>query len=121
MKQLSVSKIVGVAFAVCIATAIASPAQTLTTLHNFTGTEGASPYYSPLVPGRDGNYYGTTFLGGTNQGGTVYKMTPGGTVTGLYNFCSQQYCTDGSSPYSGLTMGNDGNFYGPLRWRATPV
>ncbi len=40
-------------------------------------------------------------------------MTPSGTVTTFYNFCSQlPDCTDGSGPFAGLTLGNDGNFYG---------
>ena len=91
-----------------------TPAGTLTTLHNFTGPEGNGPYYAPLVLGHDGNYYGTTYLGGANSSGNVFKMTPTGNVTNLYSFCSQQppYCTDGSVPYAGLTLGNDGNFYG---------
>jgi uncharacterized repeat protein (TIGR03803 family) len=120
MRKLNVSTLLLVAITLFVASAIPSSAQTLTTLHNFTGPEGWGPYYSPLVLGRDGNYYGTTLLGGANNGGNVFKMTPSGNVTNLYNFCSQQFCTDGSGPYAGLTLGNDGNFYGTTTLGGAP-
>jgi uncharacterized repeat protein (TIGR03803 family) len=44
-------------------------------------------------------------------GGTVFKMTPGGTLTTLYPFCSLANCADGSEPFS-LLQATDGNFYG---------
>ena len=40
--------------------------------------------------------------------GTVYKITPAGALTVLYNFD----VTHGALPYGGLTLGTDGNFYG---------
>jgi uncharacterized protein (TIGR03437 family) len=107
-----------------------TPSGTLTTLYSFcsqgeyTGcTDGQGPA-APLVQGRDGNLYGTTTIGGTNVGdgcdqlyaegcGTVFKITPSGTLTTLYNFCVQQpYCTDGIIPVAGLVQATDGNFYG---------
>ena len=100
------------------ATAIASPAQVLTTLVNFNGTNGGGSS-APLVQGTDGNLYGTTAIGGAGKNctnfqgcGTIFKMTPGGTLTTLYNFCSQPNCTDGSDPGAALVQGRDGNFYG---------
>jgi uncharacterized repeat protein (TIGR03803 family) len=39
-------------------------------------------------------------------------MTPAGIVTTLYSFCSLTNCADGSGPYGGLVLANDGNFYG---------
>ena len=85
---------------------------TLTTLHDFDYTdEGASPS-GTLVQASDGNFYGTTYTGGTSNAGTVFKMTPSGTLTTLYNFCSQAGCADGSVPYAGLVQASDGNFYG---------
>jgi uncharacterized repeat protein (TIGR03803 family) len=103
--------------ALWLATAIASPAQTFTTLVSFDGTDGANPN-AGLVQGRDGSYYGITTNGGTNRSvcvndcGTVFKITPTGTLTSLYSFCAQTRCPDGDTPYAGLVQGTDGNFYG---------
>jgi uncharacterized repeat protein (TIGR03803 family) len=89
---------------------------TLTTLHRFQGTDGTAPY-AGLVQGADGNFYGTTLYGGANRCpigeadtgcGTVFKITPSGTLTTLYNFDA----TDGEDPVAGLVQGTDGNFYG---------
>jgi uncharacterized repeat protein (TIGR03803 family) len=88
------------------------PAQTFTTLVNFNGTNGANPYFMSLVQGTDGNLYGTTESGGGNGEGTVFKVTPTGTLTTLYSFCAKTKCTDGSVPFGGLVLGTDGNFYG---------
>ncbi len=94
----------------CVITAIASPAQ-FTTVHSFDGTDGSTPY-GALVQGIAGNLYGTTEAGGANGAGTVFKMTTGGTVTTIYNFCSLASCTDGANPNAGLVQDTDGNFYG---------
>jgi uncharacterized repeat protein (TIGR03803 family) len=96
---------------VCAATAIASPAQTLTTLVTFDGTNGAGPY-GALLQATDGNLYGTTAGGGANGAGTVFKITPSGTLKMLYSFCAQGGCTDGEGPEGLLVQATDGNFYG---------
>jgi uncharacterized repeat protein (TIGR03803 family) len=44
--------------------------------------------------------------------GTVFQITPAGTLTTLYSFCSQPNCTDGAAPFAGLIQATDGNFYG---------
>jgi len=98
-------------FLLSAATAIALPAQTFTTLHSFDSTDGAY-LYAGLVQGTDGNFYGTTYGGGANGDGTVFQITPGGTLTTLYSFCSQSGCTDGENPQAALVQGIDGNFYG---------
>ena len=92
-------------------TATLSSAQTFKKLVDFTGSNGANSL-AALVQGRDGNFYGTTGQGGENNEGAVFKMTPSGTITTIYNFCSATGCTDGSAPNAGLVLGNDGNFYG---------
>jgi uncharacterized repeat protein (TIGR03803 family) len=96
----------------CATMAIALQAQTFTTLVNFDGTNGDGPAYMSLVQGTDGNLYGTTEYGGANGYGTVFKVTPTGTLTTLYSFCVQTNCTDGAYPYPGLVLGTDGQFYG---------
>ncbi len=55
--------------------------------------------------------YGTTLRGGTNNYGTVFKLTPSGKRTTLYSFCLKSGCTDGSSPYAALIQATDGNLY----------
>jgi len=66
-----------------------------------------------LVQGFDGNFYGTTSESGiANKFGTVFKITPGGTLTTLHSFHSETRCLNGSTPYAGLILGTDGNFYG---------
>ncbi len=105
-----------VALILYVTTAIGSPAQTFNKLVDFFGTNGANPEYVSLVQGADGGLYGTTTLGGTNPAsfvGTIFKMTPGGTLTTLYSFCSQGFpCPDGDQPVAGLVLATDGNFYG---------
>ena len=83
----------------------------LTTLHSFCSTNGcADGEYSYAMPvqGADGNFYGTTYLGGSKGDGTVFKMSPSGSLTTLHNFGG----ADGSQPLAGLAAGSDGNFYG---------
>ncbi|MBS0421033.1 MAG: hypothetical protein JSR66_25210 [Proteobacteria bacterium] len=81
-----------------------------TVLHTFNRStgDGASP--SGLILGSDGNFYGTTIAGGANDRGTVFKMTPDGSVTVLYSF--RGYPSDASYADSGLVQANDGSFYG---------
>jgi uncharacterized repeat protein (TIGR03803 family) len=68
--------------------------------------------YSGLAQDAEGNFYGTTWQGGTNKTGAVYEFTTTGTLTVLYNFCSQQNCTDGDDPYAPLVQASNGDFYG---------
>jgi uncharacterized repeat protein (TIGR03803 family) len=84
----------------------------LATLHSFTGSEGAKPV--GLLQGSDGNFYGTTELGGaagTNDEGkgTIFKMLADGTITALHSFAGDD---DGGWPEAGLVQGPDGTLYG---------
>ena len=91
--------IVNAVFVLCATTAVASPAQTFTTLQRFAIHDGAFPY-AGLVQASNGDLYGTTEYGGAYGCGTVFKITPSGTLTTLYSFCSQSGCTDGDFPYA---------------------
>ncbi len=111
MNKLNFVKGACAVLALCAATAITLQAQTFGVLHSFDGTDGANPM-SALIQGTDGNLYGTTNGGGASGYGTVFKISPAGTLTTLYNFCSQSGCTDGVYPAAGLIQASDGNFYG---------
>ncbi|HXR17713.1 MAG TPA: choice-of-anchor tandem repeat GloVer-containing protein [Terriglobales bacterium] len=87
-------------------------AQTFTSLVSFNGSNGAYPESMSLVQGTDGNLYGTAPSGGAHSGGTVFKVTPTGTLTTLYSFCAQTNCTDGEEPLAGLVLATNGTFYG---------
>jgi uncharacterized repeat protein (TIGR03803 family) len=99
----------GVALLVLAAHAAGS-AQTYGLLFSFDGANGAFPW-SSVIQGADGNLYGTT-TGSGYSSGTVYKITPSGTLTTIYEFCSLANCADGSYPEALLVLGTDGNFYG---------
>jgi uncharacterized repeat protein (TIGR03803 family) len=99
-------------FLLCALIPVAGRAQTVTTLANLKGSNGANPLFGTLLQGPDGNLYGTTSAGGAHAQGTVFKMTPTGTLVTVYNFCSKSNCADGSAPYAGLSLATDGNFYG---------
>jgi uncharacterized repeat protein (TIGR03803 family) len=85
----------------------------LSTLYSFSNTseQGCGPV-DGLVQAANGNFYGTAVGGGTANDGVIFKMTPTGTLTVLYNFCSADDCADGSEPNAGMILGTDGNFYG---------
>src|ERR1700691_3085308 len=122
MSKLSSGKTACAVALLGVATAIASPAQNFTTLVNFNYTKGANPYSMSLVQGTDGNLYGTTEGGGANGEGTVFKVTPTGTLTTLYSFCAKTNCTDGSVPFGGLCSAPTGTFTGrPRKAGSAPI
>jgi uncharacterized repeat protein (TIGR03803 family) len=86
----------------------------LTTLYTFCPSipciDGQGP--TGLMQASDGNFYGTTTVGGRFKEGTIFKVTPSGKFTVLYSFCSLANCTDGERPYFPPIQGIDGNFYG---------
>jgi len=93
----------------------------LTTLYTFCSqsdcADGSGPS-APLIQGTDGNFYGTTTFGGNTSGGTatgwgtIFQITPNGTLTTLYTFCSESGCADGGRSFAALVQVTDGNFYG---------
>lgn len=88
-------------------------------VHSFNGQDGENPE-GALVVGADGNFYGTTLQGGDGNRGTVFKITPSGTLTTLYSFpglgafnsAGQAVNTTGANPRAKLLLAADGNFYG---------
>jgi uncharacterized repeat protein (TIGR03803 family) len=98
-----------------------TPSGALTTLYSFCAQTGCADGEYPvagLVQATDGNFYGTTENGGANanvygtSAGTVFKITPSGTLTTVYNFCSESNCADGYTPVAGLVQATNGNLYG---------
>jgi len=97
---------------ITVCATLPAPAQTLTTLHSFTGQmDGASPQGLVAVD-RAGNVYGSAQYGGSHFGGTVFRASNRNgawTFTPLYSF---QRAQDGSDPWAGVTLGPDGALYG---------
>ncbi len=91
-----------------------SSAGSLTNLHNFTGggDGGHASFGGALVQGSDGLLYGTTYEGGAQNTGVVFKITSAGTLTPLHQFSGP----DGGGPEAGLLLASDGNFYGTTYW-----
>jgi uncharacterized repeat protein (TIGR03803 family) len=98
-----------------------SPKGTLTTLYSFCAqvgcTDGQSPF-AGLIQATDGNFYGTTASGGSSycyygqQGGTIFKITPGGRLTTLHSFCY----SEGRIPEAPLIQATDGKLYGAAKF-----
>ena len=79
-------------------------------LHSFQGPgkgDGGWPV-SGLVQANDGNFYGTTYGGGTVNDGTVFKLDNSGALTILYSFPG----AEGGAPAGNLIQGSDGDLYG---------
>ena len=93
----------------CATTAVALSAQTFTTLYSFDYTHGSYPL-AGLIQATNGDLYGTASGGGTNGLGTVFKITPRGTLTTLINFGPE--CCAGAFPYAGLIQAPSGDLYG---------
>jgi hypothetical protein len=107
-----------------LAAPVASAQSTFATIHEFTGTDGASPVGN-LVSDSAGNLYGVTTIGGQqnpatctltgsgNYCGTAFKLARSSSgqwqETVLYEF---QGGNDGGNPLGGLTIDASGNLYG---------
>jgi uncharacterized repeat protein (TIGR03803 family) len=99
-----------------------TPAGAETILHSFytycvqSSCTGGNEPSAPLIQATDGNFYGTTRYGGTSTlnnncplgCGTVFKITPSGSLTTLHNFS----LSDGGYPITPLMQDTNGTFYG---------
>ncbi|HLG99596.1 MAG TPA: choice-of-anchor tandem repeat GloVer-containing protein [Bryobacteraceae bacterium] len=87
-----------------------TPSGALTVLHSFVGTDGAFPA-AGVIQGSDGNLYGTTSGNAGGYGdvwGTIFKLSPSGTLTTLYSFANG----GGATPFNPMVEASDGNLYG---------
>jgi len=98
-------------FLLILATVAVASAQTYTVLYDL-GSQPGDPLnpnrQGSFAQARDGNLYSTSQAGGNTDNGTVFRLTPSGTMTVVYNFDD----THGAQPNGGLTLGTDGYLYG---------
>ena len=94
----------------------AAIAQSVTTIHTMTGTDG-SDALAGLVQASDGYFYGVTAVGGAHNLGVVFRVSASGQYFVVYSFTGG---SDGSNPVGPLTIGNDGNFYGTTEFGGDP-
>ena len=93
-----------------------TPDGQMSIFYNFCSQPGCADGMYPygdftLAP--DGNFYGATWYGGTNNRGVVFKLTPGGQMTPLYDFCPQiPGCPDGFGPEGAMLLDAQQNLYG---------
>src|SRR6202011_268725 len=79
-----------------------------TVLYSFAGSDGSHPR-AALIADPEGNLYGTTIDGGTGGQGTVFQLTPSGTLNVLYSVTGGG---DGALPFAGVIADAAGNLYG---------
>jgi len=89
---------------------------TLTVLRHFDYYNTGGYPDGSLIQATDGNFYGMASSGGSNLEGTIFKMTPSGTITVLKVLDKD---VTGGLTYGHLTEGKDGNFYGMTNWGGT--
>ena len=89
-----------------------SQAQSFSVLHNFAGGNSGAYPYDGLTMDSAGNFYGTTWQGGSNNQGMVFKLyqrNGSWIFAPIYSFRGGN---DGALPYAGVTIGPDGALYG---------
>lgn len=87
-----------------------TPSGAYSLLHSFGAAGDGDRPIGPLIQASDGNFYGVSVLGGTNDKGTVFRGTTDGAVTVLHSFGS--VAGDGEHPLGPLVYASDGNLYG---------
>ena len=93
------------------AVARVTPAGAVTTIAVLNGNDGVGAQsYARLIQASDGNLYGTTYVGGENGGGTVFRVTLAGVLTTIHSFGGSK--GEPLLPYSGVVQAADGFLYG---------
>jgi len=88
-----------------------TPAGVITTLYSFCSLTNCADGSQPVdgvIQASDGNFYGTTYRGGANNAGTIFKITAAGVLTTLHSFD----VTDGENIDSGIFQNTNGTLYG---------
>src|SRR5436309_7930773 len=97
-----------------VALCMPAPASAVAILHTFKGGKDGMMSIAAVTPDGEGNFYGTTRNGGSKrcdgQGcGAVFRLGADGSFTIVHAFKGD---SDGAHPYTPLTFGSDGAFYG---------
>jgi uncharacterized repeat protein (TIGR03803 family) len=93
-----------------------APDGSKTLLYSFlNGNDGGDPS-APLILDKAGNLYGVTLIGGADNNGVVYKLSPSGAETVLYTFTGG---ADGGIPDAALSRDDKGNLYGTTQHGGT--
>lgn len=103
---------VAMVLAVTTSTVPSLQAQTFTVLHTFSGFDGSGPDGTLAMDGA-GNLYGTTYFGGANDNGAIFKLTPSGEETVLFSGGAAGNST-GAFPVYGVIL-EKGNIFGLLQ------
>jgi uncharacterized repeat protein (TIGR03803 family) len=102
--------VLAVTFFISVSTAWSQ--ESLDVFHDFGGIGDGNRPFSGLISDSEGNLYGTTFMGGPANEGTVYMLSPtagGWKERVLHSFSGQ---LDGAAPFDNVVMDSDGNLYG---------
>ena len=116
MLRRHISIVLGLALTVASTVVTALAAGNYKILHRFgNGERGISPE-GGLIFDSSGNLYGTTFYGGTSDGGTIFELVSDGDGRWiqkvLHDFCSDTGCAKGEYPLGNLVFDASGNLYG---------
>lgn len=98
---------------------VACAAGSETVLHSFVLNTDAEHPMGGVIMDSSGSLYGTTYNGGTNGTGTVFKLSPGASAYSesiLHSFIGS---SDGANPDEGLVMDSSGNLYGTTYYGGT--
>lgn len=80
----------------------------LTILYRFQGSKDGGYPWGGLIQATDGNLYGTTLKGGSDDIGTIFRITTDGTYKQLYSFQESV----GKFPETSLMQHTNGVIYG---------
>jgi uncharacterized repeat protein (TIGR03803 family) len=109
--------VLAVTFFISVSTAWSQ--ESLDVFHDFGGIGDGNRPFSGLISDSEGNLYGTTFMGGPANEGTVYMLSPtagGWKERVLHSFSGQ---LDGAAPFDNVVMDSDGNLYGTTQHRGS--
>jgi uncharacterized repeat protein (TIGR03803 family) len=88
-------------------------------LHEFNIRDGADPFAGVIFDAA-GNLYGTTEGGGSQDSGTLFKLSPNADGSWTESVLHEFINSDGRDPYAGLIFDGAGNLYGTASVAGSP-